>query len=75
MDLRPVIQGLNTETEKAEILQVTRYTLWRYRQGIAGRIPPGRKPQKSMLLAIKRIDREFRNRAKKDEEKRAARGG
>lgn len=72
VDLRPPNPA--TEIEKAAILQVSRYTLWRYRQGIAGRIPPGRKPKMSMLLSIKRIDREFRNRAKKEDEKRAARG-
>jgi len=72
LDLREPNPG--TEDEKAKILQVTRYTLWRYRQGMAGRIPPGRKPQRSMLLALKRIDREFSVRAQKEENKRAARG-
>lgn len=72
VDLRAPNPG--TEDEKAKILGVTRYTLWRYRQGMAGKIPPGRKPVTAMLLAIKRIDREFRNAVRKAEDERAARG-
>lgn len=45
-----------SETDKAVILRIARNTLWRYRQGIAGRIPPGVRPTEAMLRAIERLD-------------------